>query len=125
MTIFTHIALLDSDSRLLLHRAGDNDGWCMPFCPADEAVADTLVSYLLREWAVQTFAKALFPLAFASPHNDVDLVYGCRNWVGSNGLQHIARENTMWIKPARLYDDTISPRCRELAPTMLTLLGGG
>lgn len=123
------LALIDADSRVFVSRQGDRAAWDMPVAlirPGADAL-DQLVQVLQDRWGVTTFAKAFFPLTFAwdETHHHTTLLYGCRNWVGANGLQQVQATDveTQWVKPVRLGDHTLAPSVTAMLPVVMQLLG--
>ena len=127
MQIYAHIALLDVENRLLLAKP-DHAAWDVPGCAVkDDEPELALVRFLQDKWMVKTLAKALFPLTFCVAEDGVlHIVYGCRNWVGSHGLQQAQAHGTgaelIWIRPVRLLDHMVTDTCKLLAPVLMSLI---
>lgn len=122
------VALIDADHRLFLYQRADNQLWDMPHVAinANGNPLDSLVHMLGDAWSVTTVAKAFFPLTFAldETNQQATLLYGCRNWVGPNGLQLITHDQgaIQWVRSVRLGDYALSDTCRMMLPVIMQLM---
>lgn len=122
------VALIDADHRLFLYQRADNQLWDMPHMAINpnSHPLDSLVRMLGDSWSVKTFAKAFFPLTFALDEEDqqATLLYGCRNWIGPNGLQHVTHSQLpiQWVRSTRMGDYALSEACRMMLPVIMQLM---
>ena len=131
--IHAHILLIDADHRVLLSQLaamGDITLWDVPAVAVSSTgdIEQNLVNYLQSDWHVTTTTKALFPLCFTTDKDAIHVLYGCRNWIGLQGLQRVQSMDdipTQWVRVPRLSDHALSPALQALLPNIMTLLGTG
>ncbi|HEY1095691.1 MAG TPA: hypothetical protein VGF14_00460 [Alphaproteobacteria bacterium] len=132
--VVLRIALIDADHRVLLLQDKRNEDaeWDFPgvILQRGDDPLEHLADYLRHHYRIETFPKAFFPLTFALADEDSEiatLLYGCRNWTGPQGLQHILavdeRLDMQWVKPVRMADYALAASCSMMVPNVITLLG--
>lgn len=131
-TVIARVALIDADHRvLLIHDPKCDEGqWNFPGVTLQRGddCLEHLAAYMAHAYEVTTLPKAFWAMTFAMAEEDDEatLLYGCRNWTGANGLQHIVPRKpniTMaWVKPARLVDYDLAPSCHMMMTNVMALL---
>lgn len=123
------VALIDADHRVLIVRDAHTE-WDMPQIGAQvgDEIAGLLLDHLQQHWHVTTKREAFFPLSFVQAEAGPPyLLYGCRNWVGANGLQLIdvqATTEQQWLRAARLHAiPDLAPALRAMLPVLEAMVG--
>lgn len=123
-------AIIDADNRVLIQKRPEGKPyagkWEFPGGKIDagETPEIALMRELSEELGITTVEKAFFPMTFFSGGYDemliVNLVYGCRNWVGIP--QTLEGQELAWVKPPRLTDYDLLEKNRELIPVLCELI---
>ena len=124
-------ALIDVDGRVLIQERPANKPyagfWEFPGGKVDagETPQAALKRELQEELGITTTEKAFFPLTFVTEEREdihiINLVYGCRNWVGlPQALE--GQPEFAWAIPPRLLDYNLLDKNKDAVPVLCELI---